>query len=314
MHLPNFKQWTNCHVTRVLFNDDRKAIGVEFIMDGKLASIFVKREVILCGGAVNSAQILMLSGIGLRDNLESLGIKTIVNLPVGQNLQDHIWVPVAYHSLIPFYLQQYANHVETSLFTKTKYCEEGVPDLQILQCNILSGDELLSEKPAQHGFLLIPIVLYPKSHGYITLKSNNPLDPPIIHPNYLDEELDLNILVEGVKICRTLIASKHFNNMRGKEIFPGEHIMTDKDIAKFVIKHIDTLYHPVGTCKMGLKSDPTTVIDPTLKVHGVHGLRVADAAIMPKIVGGNTHAPCVMIGEKAADIILTEQYKSKSKL
>eukprot|EP01120_Amphizonella_sp_Union-15-10_P011447 TRINITY_DN4858_c0_g1_i1.p1 TRINITY_DN4858_c0_g1~~TRINITY_DN4858_c0_g1_i1.p1 ORF type:complete len:529 (-),score=76.78 TRINITY_DN4858_c0_g1_i1:58-1644(-) len=313
---PNIDIWSDCQATRILFDETKKAVSVEFVRNGKPGTVSCKKEIIICGGAVNSPQILMLSGIGPRKHLESLGIECLVDLPVGENLQDHIWAPVAHESRVPFKHLEYANHVECCLFTTTRLAKPGVPDLQIMQCNILSGDELLQEKPNQTGFLFVPVVLYPKSRGTITLRSKDPLDFPLIQPNYLSNVEDLEVLINGIELSRKILSSTAFDQIRGREIFPGEGVQPgdSASLIKYIRNHVDTLYHPVGTCKMGPSSDSSAVVDTRLRVKGVSGLRVADASIMPVIVGGNTHAPVVMIGEKAADIIIADLLRTMASL
>ncbi|MBR8834365.1 MAG: hypothetical protein DSM106950_10110 [Stigonema ocellatum SAG 48.90 = DSM 106950] len=157
-------------------------------------------------------------------------------------------------------------------------------------------------RPQGHGFTLGPILLCPQSKGSITLRSSNPLEPPVIDPNYLSNEADLPVLVSGVKLARKLVQMIAFDPFRGAEVVPGFEVQVEEEISNFIRNTAETLYHPVGTCKMG--NDRMSVVNSQLQVHGIQGLRVVDASIMPNIVGGNTNAPTMMIAEKAADIIL----------
>ncbi|MEO1186508.1 MAG: GMC oxidoreductase, partial [Cyanobacteria bacterium J06636_27] len=156
-------------------------------------------------------------------------------------------------------------------------------------------------KRKRHGFTLCPTLLYPQSKGKITLRSKNPFEPPIIQPNYLENQQDLETLVAGVKISRQILQQQAFEQFRGEEIVPNSQIQSNDDISNFIRDTAESLYHPVGTCKMG--NDPMSVVNSKLQVHGIKGLRVVDASIMPNIIGGNTNAPTIMIAEKAADMI-----------
>ena len=160
-----------------------------------------------------------------------------------------------------------------------------------------------ADRPAGHGFALWPALVLPESRGYLALRSPDPLDPPLIQPNYLASEADLDVLVQGIKIARSLARAQAFAPFIGAAIQPGEAVQSDADIRAYIRASASPVYHPVGTCKMGL--DPLAVVDPQLRVYGVEGLRVADASIMPTIVNGNTNAPAIMIGEKLAEILKT---------
>ncbi len=312
---------TNCHVTRIFFSE-KKVIGLIYKNQLKNKSIEqeikINKELILSAGAINSPQLLMLSGIGCDKHLKSLNIPVLIDLPgVGQNLQDHLFVSIAYkctkpitlanvdkpHNVLKYLLLKKgpltSNIAEAGGFLKTKSNLERV-NLQlhfIPGCLINHG--FTNRK--QHGFTLCPTLLYPQSKGKITLRSNNPLEPPVIQPLYLAEPEDLETLLAGVKISRQILQQQAFDRFRGEEIVPTMEIQSDEDICTFIRNTAESLYHPVGTCKMG--NDSMSVVNSKLQVHGVEGLRVVDASIMPSIIGGNTNAPTIMIAEKAADLI-----------
>ncbi|NER26687.1 MAG: choline dehydrogenase, partial [Symploca sp. SIO1C4] len=314
---PNLTIGTNTQATRLLWEGNRIA-GVEYIQeDGATNKIKVAREVILCSGAINSPQLLMLSGIGPAEHLKALGIPVIVDLPgVGQNLQDHLIAGVIYECSQPLSLDQ-ANNIgnflkyllfkqgpltsniaEAGGFLKTKP-DLATPDLQLLFAPLYFQNHGFNRREG-HYFSLGATLLHPQSRGYISLRSPEPLVPPVIQPNYLASEADWECLLTGIKISRQLIQASAFDKFRGKEIFPGSGVEKKEEIADYIRNTVETLYHPVGTCKMG--NDPMAVVNSQLQVHGVQGLRVVDASIMPTIVSGNTNAPTIMIAEKAADL------------
>lgn len=316
-HRSNLTIQTRAQVTQLMF-EGTKIVGLTYIQNGKIHQISISKEVILSGGAINSPQLLMLSGIGAAEHLQDLGIPIVVDLPgVGQNLQDHLAVPVAYQCTQPLSLENAktpdnflkylllkkgpltSNVGEAGGFVKSKP-DLSCPDLQFLFAPVYFLNHGFT-KPEGHGFTLGPALLYPQSKGNIKLRSNNPLEPPLIQPNYLANEADLPPLVEGVKIARKIVQARAFDSFRGEELVPGDQVQQEEDIQEFIRNHAQTLYHPVGTCKMG--NDAMAVVNSRLQVHGVQGLRVVDASIMPSIVGGNTNAPTIMIAEKAADLI-----------
>ncbi|MEM7798463.1 MAG: GMC family oxidoreductase N-terminal domain-containing protein [Chloroflexota bacterium] len=305
-------------VTKLNIKEGR-CVGVTYVKDGETHTATCSKEVIVSGGAINSPQLLMLSGVGPKADLEALGIDVVMDLPgVGQNLQDHCMAPVAYHVNQPITLA----HAET---------EEQVAKLQsegkgMLTSNIGESGGFLklndeSRAPElqfhfgptwfiNHGFdnldgdgmTLLPGIVGTKSVGSIKLTSADPNDPPAIDPNFLGDDHDLNVMVEGVKIARKIMNSAAFDDYRGTEHLPGPDVQSDEDLVEFVRNHTQTIYHPVGTCKMG--NDPMAVVNDRLQVHGVKGLRVADASIMPFIVNANTNNPSIMIGEKCADMVM----------
>lgn len=313
----NLAVWTGALATRVLVERNR-ATGLEFLRDNQCEQVRANREVILCGGSINSPQLLMLSGIGPADKLKPLGIAVVANLPgVGENLQDHLFLPVAYESKQPITLDKaetLGNLARFVLFRRgpltSNVAEAGgfvkldpslaAPNLQFHFGPVYYIDHGFT-RPSGYGFTLGPTLLHPESRGRITLRSADPLEPPVIQPNYLSREADLRVLVEGIKLARRIAKAKAFDPYRGAETYPGTEVQGDSAIADYVRRVAETVYHPVGTCKMG--SDAMAVVDPQLRVRGVEGLRVTDASVMPVLVRGNTNAPTIMIAEKAAEAL-----------
>lgn len=313
---------TRATATRLVFEGDR-ASGVAYSVAGK--GIFCEgasREVILCGGAINSPQLLMLSGIGPAADLRQLGIEVRADLPgVGDNLQDHLDIctlrkctqAITYDSTnellagIQFLFGRSgpgtSNVAETGGFLRSRLAEDERPDLQFHFVPAQLDDHGRHRLPGD-GFTLHACALRPRSRGRLLLQSNNPLDPVRIEPDYLSDAdgYDLNLMREGVRIARDIFAQPAFAPYRGDELFPGEDVVDDEHLTAFVRAKAETIYHPVGTCRMGL--DERAVVDPQLRVRGVAGLRVVDASVMPKLIGGNTNAPTMMIAERASDLIL----------
>ncbi len=319
---PNLTIESEAHVGRILF-ENKRAVGVEFLQDGKTVQVRASREVLLCGGAVNTPQVLLLSGIGEAETLTRFGIPVIENLKgVGKNLQDHLDCSIQYESSQPITLYSQNNKLaalktglqymlfgtglasgqglESGAFLKSRPDLE-TPDLQFHFITALMYDHT-RRKADRHGFMAHVCQLRPESRGYISLKSADPMAAPLIQPNYLEAEEDRRALREGVKLAREIFAQESFDPYRGPELMPGAHVTKDEQIDAFIRKTAETIYHPVGSAKMGRDAD--SVVDPTLKVYGVEGLRVVDASVMPSLVSGNTNAPTMMIAEKAADMIL----------
>lgn len=314
---PNLSVRTHAQATRVLVEGTR-AVGVEWLENGALHQARASREVILSGGAVNSPQMLMLSGIGPADQLRTHGIAVFADLPgVGQNLQDHMFLPVAYKCRRPVSLDQAetlpnllhyllfhdgplaSNVGEGGAFLSTR-AGLAAPDLQLIFGPAFYLDHGFTRPPG-YGFTLGPTLIRPESRGHIRLRSGDALSAPEIQPNYLSAQGDLRLLVEGIKVCRRIAHGNAMDLYRGEESHPGAQVQTDAEIADYVRRSAETVYHPVGTCRMG--NDASAVVDSQLRVRGVAGLRVVDASIMPVIVGGNTNAPVIMIAEKAAQLI-----------
>ncbi|MFC4273339.1 choline dehydrogenase [Sneathiella chungangensis] len=318
---PNLHVMTGAQASKILM-EGRKATGITYVKDGKTAEVRAAKEVILAGGAFASPQLLMLSGIGPAMELKKHGIEVLHELPgVGQNLQDHIDYIVAYKSnsretmgislgggldLIAGIFEWRKRRTgmisspiaERGGFLKTDPSLER-PDIQ-LHFVIGPLDDHARKTLLGHGYSCHVCVLRPKSRGHVELNSADPLAPPLIDPNFLAEQEDVDTLVRGVKITQKIFDAPAFDAYRGKPLYPVD-MASDAAIIDAIRSRADTVYHPVGTCKMG--TDPLAVVDPSLKVHGIEGLRIADASIMPTVIGGNTNAPTIMIGEKAADMI-----------
>src|SRR5271156_1595037 len=308
---------TGAHATRVLV-EGKRAVGVAFVRDGAAEEARADREVILAGGTINSPQLLMLSGIGAADELKAAGISAIHDLPgVGKNLQDHPMVSVGYlctqnisldgAETLGNFLRWLvwkkgplaSNVAEAGLFLRTR-AGLAVPDLQLLfGPAYYRGHGLVRRK--EHCFGFGPTLITPESRGTISLRTANPLDAPAIRANYLSTDADLRTMIAGVRLARRLAHAKAFDAFRGEELHPGATQESDAEISEFLRNELETLYHPVGTCKMGV--DELAVVDARLRVHGIEGLRVVDASIMPRVPAGNTNAPVMMIAEKAAEMI-----------
>lgn len=319
---------SGAQVTRVLLEGTR-ATGVEYRSATGLVQVRAEREVVLCGGAFNSPQLLMLSGIGPREELSRHGIKLHHALEgVGQNLQDHIDVFVRVRarsrqsiSMHPSYwlkglraLLQYlssrrgvlsSNGAEAGGFIRSRP-EEPIPDLQLHFGPMLYADHGRDMKTAMSGYGYIVMIygLRPLSRGRVGLHSADPFTAPLIDPNYMAESADVEQLVRGVHLLRRILAQSAFAPHHEVEMSPGLALQNDDDLAEWVRRSGESAYHPVGTCKMGV--DPLAVVDSRLRVHGLQCLRVIDASIMPTLVGGNTNQPATMIGEKGAAMMLED--------
>lgn len=320
----NLRVLTQAQVQRVLVHNGR-ATGVALKIKNAPVELHARKEVILCGGAINSPQVLMLSGIGPQAHLQQHGIDSIVDLPgVGQNLQDHLDAIIQHRCkakqgyavalpALPMYIKaafQYlfgrkglfsSNIAEAGGFAKTKYATDR-PDIQyhFLPAILLNHGR---KTAFGYGYGVHVCCLYPKSRGEIRLGSADPLAPAIIDPKYLTHQDDINVMIEGVRKAREILAAKEFEQYQSWEISPGSEAQSDEQILAFIRNRAETIYHPIGTCKMGAIDDPMAVVDPQLRVKGVQGLRVVDASVMPSLIGGNTNAPTIMIAERAADMI-----------
>ena len=321
MHRPNLRVVTGALTERITF-DGRRATGVTFRQDGRLHTALAEREIILCGGAVNSPQLLMLSGIGPQEHLAGFGLPVVHHLPgVGQSLQDHYSAPVKLKSRLPVTvndvmlsnarklkagLEYYMFHrgplamisSPAALFARTRP-ELASPDIKI------SMSPFSAERPQDglhrfSGFTSIAYQLRPESRGEIKLKSPDPFDAPAVHPNYLSAETDQRTIVAGLKLIRRILANPHMQHLIDREFQPGPAVETDEQLLDYARRRGGTVYHPTSTCRMG--SDPLAVVNAELRVRGIDGLRVADASIMPTVVSGNTNAATIMIGEKLADM------------
>jgi choline dehydrogenase len=316
----NLKLLTNATVTRVLF-DGNRAVGIELHMEGRREVIRARREVLLCAGAINTPQLLMLSGIGDRDQLAEHGIETLHHAPeVGSNLLDHLVVPLGFKTprdtLMaaekPLELLNYfgrrrgmltSNVGEAYGFVRSRP-DLALPDLELIFAPAPFFDEGIGEPYPGHAVVMGPILLKPKSTGTIALASADPLAKPLIDPRYLSDDAgeDRAALMEGLRITARIAESPGMRGVITGIARPGGvRELTDETLESALNTVSHTLYHPVGTCRMG--ADEGSVVDPHLRVRGVDGLRVVDASVMPTIIRGHTHAPCVLIGEKAADLI-----------
>ena len=321
---PNLTVITGAHARRVLF-EGRRAVGVEFLQDGKVRQLRASREVLLSAGAIQSPQLLMLSGVGERAQLQDARIPVLADLPgVGKNLQDHLDVIVVdscrkavswgitFKNVLMggWNLLRYAfggtgvfttNGAEGCGFARS-VPEEPIPDLQFhFSPARLSRHSLDLGFMVGDGYSLHVCHLRPRSRGEIRLNGGDPYDQPDIRPNYLSDPDDMERMVRGVRLARKVLAAPAFDRYRGKPLLPDGPCDTDAEVRQFVRQRAETIYHPVGTCKMG--RDAQAVVDAELRVHGLQGLRVVDASIMPLLVGGNTNAPVIMIAEKASDMI-----------
>lgn len=296
---PNLTVTTRALVTRLLFEGTR-AVGVEYLHEGMLHQIGVNREAILSAGAFDSPKLLMLSGIGDAKHLQAMGISVVVDLPgVGQNLQDHLLLSVVHQVTQDLHFASTSSIGEAGLFLHSESDSEVAPDLQFFFAPV----QLLPSgyTPADFGFSGVISVTDMQNVGSVSLRSSDPKDAPIIRMNFLQSQADVQKSVAAIKLTRQLFHNNAFDEFRGAEIAPGADVTTDEALVAYIRNTGTTVWHPVGTCKMGI--DSMAVVDPELRVHGVEGLRVVDASIMPTIVTGNTNGPTIAIGEKAADLI-----------
>jgi choline dehydrogenase len=322
MSRANLRVVTNALTEKIIF-DGRRAIGVAFRQGDETRTARAASEIILCGGAINSPQLLMLSGVGPQEHLSALGIPVVQHLPgVGHSLQDHYSAPVKLKCRLAITvndmmqsnvrklkagLQYYMFHngplamgtSPAALFARTRP-ELASPDIK---CSV---SPFSAERPQDglhpwSGFTTIVYQLRPESRGRIELKSADPAQPPAVYANYLATATDQQTIVDGLKLLRRLLAAPQLQRLIEAEFQPGPATETDEQLLDYARRRGGTVFHPTSTCKMGV--DPMAVVDPVLRVHGLDGLRVADASIMPTVVSGNTNAATIMIGERAADMV-----------
>ena len=325
-HRKNLTVLTEAHATKLLV-ENQKAVGLEYLKDNARITIHAKKEVVLCGGTFASPQLLMLSGIGPKAELNKHCIPVVHELEgVGKNLQDHLDIILrqknsqhtgyglsprfALSALkAPFqYLKNRSgffasNAAESGAFIKS---DDSLarPDIQLHFTPTYLKKHGKSKPPLGHAYSLHLCNLRPQSRGELVLRSANAKDAPKIHYRFLDASEDMAVMIKAVKLGRKILATQAFAPFRKKELAPGEQVQSDDDIATFIRKEAESIYHPVGSCKMG--NDPMAVVDDQLRVYGVKGLRVVDASIMPSLISGNTNATCMVIAEKASQLILAD--------
>jgi choline dehydrogenase len=324
----NLTVLTHSTAVRLLLQKDR-AVGVQYLLSGRPETAYAANEVIVSGGAINSPQLLLLSGIGPADHLTEHGLEVVHDLPgVGSNLHDHFDLHCRFEIEEPLTIagmssaaiaeaeRQYlldgtgpfaSNLCEAGAFIR---CQESslYPDLQI-HFGLTHGVHYYDGSPPdRHGFDFDVNVCRPQSRGTVRLHSADPLDKPLIDPCYLTERLDLDLALAGLKRVLAIGNASAFGKVGAKQTHPEPEIDSDQALVEYIRRVGTTIWHPVGTCKMG--HDTMAVVDDTLCVRGLSGLRVADASIMPTIVSGNTNAPCIMIGEKVSDLIIEPTVKA----
>ncbi|HEX7740542.1 MAG TPA: FAD-dependent oxidoreductase [Marmoricola sp.] len=321
--LDNLLVLTRAQATRVVIEGGR-ATGVEVLgEDGTREVIRAEREVIVCAGAFDSPKLLMLSGIGPAAHLREHGIDVVADLPVGDNLHDHLFVPISFRMdsalrrPTPLYFARglaqarlrrtgWASgaQFEATGFVRTSRATT-VPDLQLLALYWVypfpnqDGDKAVRPPTTKPGMSVFPTLIYPESRGTVRLASADPTAAPLIDPAYLRAAADTEVLIEGIGMVRSLMAGLGDNT---GEIVPGVKYTDEAELRRLLPNIVHTVYHPVGSCRMG--ADDRSVVDPSLRVRGVDGLRVADASVMPSVTGGNTNAPSIMVGERCAELVL----------
>jgi len=319
----NLKVVTGALVSRIVIENGRAA-GVELIEKGRPKLHRAEREVLVTSGAIGSPKLMLLSGLGPADELKAIGVPVVADLPgVGRNLQDHFGVDIVYELNGPHSLDKYAKPhwmlwagLEYAIFRKgpvTSNVVEGgafwyanrsaaTPDLQF---HFLVGAGVEEGVPKIHsgsGVTLNSYTLRPRARGSVKLRSADIADKPIVDPNFLGDPYDVKTSTEGVRLSREILSQSAMAKYIRKEHFPGPQVRSQEDFEAYARQYGRTSYHPVGTCRMGV--DAEAVVDPTLRVHGIEGLRICDSSIMPRLVSSNTNAPSIMIGEKASALIL----------
>ena len=322
MDRPNLRVITGALAQRITFAG-RRATGIDFVQDNLPHTVRARREVILCGGAINSPQLLLLSGVGPQEQLAAHGIELVRHSPgVGQAMQDHYSAPIKLKCRYPitvndvmqsnlkklrtgleYYLLRRgpmaAISAQVALFARTRP-ELATPDIK-MSISIFSADRPQDGLHPWSGFTIIVYQLRPESRGEIRLKSANPQDPPAMIPNYLATETDRRTITDGLMLGRRILATPHMQHYLAEECLPGPAVVNDAQMLEHARNCGGTVFHPTSTCKMGI--DTMAVVDPELRVIGIDALRVVDASVMPTVVSGNTNAATIMIAEKAADLV-----------
>ena len=321
----------NALATRILFKN-KTAVGIEYSQRGETKKAFASKEVILSAGSINTPQLLNLSGVGITANLREKGIEVIHDAPaVGQNMQDHLCIDFLYRSKVPTLNQQLSpfwgkvwhglQYILTrkgplSLgvnqaggFVKTNFAATK-PNMQIFFSPVSYTKAPQGKRPLMNpdpfpGFLLSAQPTRPRSRGYIKLKNSDPYTAPAIYPNYFFDEFDMKEMLEGSKFLRELSAAPSLATIIEREIEPGPEAQSDESLIEDIKNRSATVYHPVGTCRMGIH-EKENVVNPRLQTHGLKNLRIVDASIFPTLISGNTNASVIMVAEKASDMILQD--------
>lgn len=323
MQRPNLSVITECFVNRVVV-ENRRAGGVDVILNGVRQNLIASKEIILCGGTYGSPALLQHSGIGPAGDLQALGITPVLDLPgVGKNLHDHpsavvqrvcsnaesygvSWKALPRNALSVFqYLFLRRGQLAGNLFEVTGFLRTAQdldrPDIQLVFMPA-NRPKPGFPFPVGHGYGINSILLRPKSRGTVKLASSDPHEAPLIDTNFMGDEADLEPLVTGIRLSRQILDTPAMAKYQGKEVLPGVDVTRDDELKAFIKGNMTSVHHPGGTCRMG--SDDRAVVDPALNVRGIDGLRVVDASVFPRMVSGNSNAPVVMVAEKAADLIL----------
>ncbi len=294
---PNLTLSSNSQATRLWF-EGRRCVGVEYQQNGTLRSARAEHETIICAGALESPKLLLLSGIGDPAHLAEFNIPLVDELPgVGENFHNHVLTGVIQGTSKPVPPGN-LNLSECALFYKSDPAQSG-PDIQIAFVHV--PFDIIIGQANPNSVSILPGVVRPTSRGWIRLASSNPLDQPLVNPNYLATEADAQRLVDAVKLARKIFATRAFSAWAAEELLPGRAVATDEQLREFVRQRADSYHHQVGSCKMGV--DNLAVVDPDLRVRGVERLRVADASVMPVVPSGNCNAGILMIAEKCADLL-----------
>ena len=294
---PNVTLNANAQTTRLLF-EGRRCVGVEYSQNGTLQTARADREVLVCAGAIESPKLLLLSGIGNPDHLREFNIPVVAALPgVGENFHNHVLTGVIQGTGRPVPPGN-LNLSEAALFYKSDPAQSG-PDIQIAFVHVPFDIIIGQQNP--NSVSILPGVVRPTSRGWVRLASGDPLDKPLVNPNYLGTEDDTRRLMDAVKRSRDIFATRAFAEWVSGEILPGPGVSTDAQLREFVRQRADSYHHQAGSCKMGI--DEQAVVDPNLNVRGLERLRVVDASVMPVVPSGNCHAGILMVAEKCADLI-----------